>query len=152
MASGMTYQEQTTLTTVAARLAIGDLTARYNRALEVGDLDTWIGTFVQEGVLEEPGVRSFSGHRELAKYFRAAPPGRAYVTTDAQVEVDGVHARQECRFLVLAPGANGDPEGAGTAPVVEAVGRYRDTLIHERGRWYFSRREMVADLVPGSWA
>jgi hypothetical protein len=140
---GMSYHEQTTPMTVANRLAIGDLTARYNRALEAGDLETWIGTFVQEGVLEGPG-ESFSGHRELIRFFRAAPPDRIRVTTDAQVEVDGVHARQACRFLTLRPGSNGG------GPEVEAVGRYRDVLVYERGRWYFSTREIVADLSPAS--
>jgi hypothetical protein len=140
----MSYQEHTTLMTVANRMAIGDLTACYDRALETGDLETWIGTFVQEGVLRGTEGESFSGHRELVGYFRAAPPGRIRFTTDAQVEVDGVHARQECRFLTLRPGSNGG------GPVVDAVGRYRDALIYERGRWYFSTREMVADLVPGS--
>jgi hypothetical protein len=141
----MSYQEQTTLMTVANRLAIGDLTARYNRALETSDLETWIGTFVQEGVLRGAGGETFSGHRELAGFFRAAPPGRIRVTADAQVDVDGVHARQECRFLTLRSGANG-----GAAPEVEAVGRYCDELVYERGRWYFSTREVVADLSPGS--
>jgi len=140
----MTYQEHTTLMTVANRLAIGDLTARYNRALENGDLETWIGTFVHEGVLQGTGGESFSGHRELVKFFRAAPPDRIRVTTNAQVDVDGIHARQECRFLTLRPGSNGG------GPVVDAVGRYRDALIHERGRWYFSTRVMHADLVPDS--
>lgn len=142
---GMSYQEHTTLMTVANRLAIGDLTARYNRALEGGDLETWIGTFVQEGVLRATGGETFSGHRELVGFFRAAPPDRIRVTADAQVDVDGVHARQECRFLTLRPGSNG-----GAAPEVEAVGRYRDELVYERGRWYFSAREMLADLSPGS--
>jgi SnoaL-like domain len=136
----MSYQEQTTLMSVANRLAIGDLTARYNRALEADDLEAWIGTFVQEGVLHGTGGESFSGHRELARFFREAPPDRIRVTTDAQVDVDGVHARQECRYLTLRPGSDGG------GPVVEAVGRYRDVLIYERGRWYFSTREMVADL------
>jgi hypothetical protein len=139
----MSYQERTTLMTVANRLAIGDLTARYNRALETGDLETWIGTFVQEGALRAPG-ESFSGHRELVGFFRSAPPDRIRLTTDAQVEVDGVHARQQCRFLTLSPGRNGG------GPEVEAVGRYRDVLIYERGRWYFSSREVVADLSPAS--
>ena len=140
---GLSYQEQTTLMTVASRLAIGDLTARYNRALETGDLESWIGTFVQEGVLQGTG-ESFSGHRDLIRFFRAAPPDRIRLTTDAQVDVDGVHARQECRFLTLRPAPNGG------APEVEAVGRYRDVLVYERGRWYFSTCEMVADLSPAS--
>ena len=141
---GMSYQEQTTLMTVANRLAIGDLTARYNRALEAGDLETWIGTFVQEGVLRGAGGESFSGHRELIRFFRAAPQDRIWVTADAQVDVDGVHAHQECRFVTLRPGSNGG------GPMVEAVGRFRDALAYERGRWYFSMREMVADLSPAS--
>ena len=61
---------------LANGLAIGDLTARYNRALATGDLETWIGTFVQEGVLRGAGGEPFSGHRELAGFFRTAPPGR----------------------------------------------------------------------------
>jgi SnoaL-like domain len=130
---GMTYQQETTLETVANRLAIGDLTASYNRALESGDLETWIGTFVQEGVLEAPGGESFAGHRELARYFRSRAPDRVHLTTDAQVEVDGVHASQECRVLTLGPG-----------PAVEAVGQCRDSLIYERGRWYFVRRQLVS--------
>jgi hypothetical protein len=142
---GMSYQEHTTLMAVANRLAIADLTARYNRALEGGDLETWIGTFVQEGVLRATGAETFCGHRELVGFFRAASPDRIRVTADAQVDVDGVHARQECRFLTLRPGSNG-----GAAPEVEAVGRYRDELVYERGRWYFSAREMLADLSPGS--
>jgi SnoaL-like domain len=140
----MSYQEHTTLMTVANRMAIGDLTARYDRALDTGDLETWLGTFVQEGVLRAPGGASFSGHRELVEFFRAAPPDRVRLTTDAQVDVDGVLARQECRFLTLRPESNGG------GPLVDAVGRYRDALVYERGRWYFSTREMVADLVPGS--
>lgn len=141
---GMSYQEHTTLMTVANRLAIGDLTARYDRALETGDLETWIGTFVQEGVLRGTDGESFSGHRELVRFFRAAPPDRIRLTTDAQVDVDGVRAQQECRFLTLRPGSNGG------GPVVDAVGRYHDALIYERGRWYFSAREMVGDLVTDS--
>lgn len=141
---GMSYQQETTLMTVANRMAIGDLTARYNRALEAGDLETWIGTFVQEGRLDGPDGTAFAGHRELATFFRGVPGDRIHMTTDAQIEVDGVHARQECRYLTLAAG----PDGAGR--VVETVGRYRDTLIYERGRWYFATREMVADLASGS--
>jgi SnoaL-like domain len=104
----MSYQEHTTLMAVANRLAIGDLTARYNRALEEGDVEAWIGTFVQEGVLEGTDGETFSGHRNLVRFFRVAPPDRIRVTTDAQVDVDGVHARQECRFLTLRAGSNGD--------------------------------------------
>jgi SnoaL-like domain len=139
----MSYQEHTTLMAVANRLAIGDLTARYNRALEEGDVEAWIGTFVQEGVLEGTDGETFSGHRNLVRFFRVAPPDRIRVTTDAQVDVDGVHARQECRFLTLRVGSNGDG-----ALEVEAVGRYRDVLTYERGRW-FSARAMVADLSRG---
>jgi hypothetical protein len=140
----MSYQEHTTLMAVANRLAIGDLTARYNRALEEGDVEAWIGTFVQEGVLEGTDGETFSGHRNLVRFFRVAPPDRIRVTTDAQVDVDGVHARQECRFLTLRAGSNGDG-----ALEVEAVGRYRDVLTYERGRWYFSARARVADLSRG---
>jgi hypothetical protein len=31
---------------------------------------------------------------------------------------------------------------------LRATGTYRDTLIYERGGWYFTSRELEWDLVP----
>lgn len=136
----LSYMEETTLKTVAARLAIGDLNARHNRAYETGDLHAWLGTFVVEGVLERAGHDPVEGHQALAAVFRDAPRDRVHLVTDSQVEVDGVRARQVCRFVVLKAGSNGSDVA------VEAAGRYEDELVYERAAWYIVKRSVVRDL------
>jgi len=136
----MTYQEEMTLHVVASRLAIGDLAARYSRAYDTGDLETWLGTFVPEAVFTLPDGQVFEGHRGLAEFFRSSPHDLAHLNTDAVVEVDGVHARQESCVLVFRQG------DAGADLAVRFVGRYLDELVYERGSWYFVRREIVRDL------
>lgn len=136
----MTYQEATTLHVVASRLAIGDLSARYSRAYDADDLATWLSTFLPEATFVLPDGRVVEGHEGLTEFFGAAPHDMVHVTTDAVVEVDGVHARQESRVLVLQAGSNG------TGPAVGFVGRYLDELVYERGNWYFARRRIVRDL------
>jgi hypothetical protein len=139
----LTYMEETTLKAVAARQAIGEVTARHNRAAETGDLHGWLSTFLPEGVLERPGSDPLVGHRALGEYFRSLPGDRVHVVTDAVIDVDGVTARQGCRFLVLQAGSNG------SGVTVEAAGRYQDDFVFERGDWYLARRLMLTDLPSG---
>lgn len=139
----LSYMEETTLKTVAARLAIGDLNARQNRAYETGDLEAFLSTFLPEGVMERPGEPALTGHRALGQYFRSLSNDRIHLVTDAQVDVDGVTARQDCRFLVLKGGSNG------SGVTVDSVGRYQDELVFERGGWYLLKRTMTTDLPSG---
>jgi hypothetical protein len=141
----MSYQASTTLHTVASRLAIGDLTARYGRAYDTGDMEGWIGTFLPEGVFVLPGRDPIEGHGALRTFFKESPREVAHLTTDAIVEIDGVTARQECRVLVVKPGPQGS-NGEDAHPVVRLAGCYSDELVYERGGWYFRRRTVTIDL------
>jgi hypothetical protein len=141
----MTYQAETTLHTVASRLAIGDLTARYGRAYDSGDMEGWVSTFLPEGVFVLPGRDPIEGHGALRAFFEQSPRNVVQITTDAIVEVDGVAARQECRVLVMRPGPQGS-DGHDAHPLVRLAGCYSDELVYERGGWYFRRRTVTIDL------
>jgi hypothetical protein len=131
----MTYQEEHLLMSLAGRAAIGDLTARLNRAQDTGDAGAWLSGFLPEAELLSPGRDPARGHPSLLGYFRSLPSGRVHLSADSIVEVAGVRARQECQYLVLA--------ASGSGLAVESLLHQHDELIYERGEWYVSRRELV---------
>ncbi|OBG28139.1 hypothetical protein A5672_04465 [Mycobacterium alsense] len=132
----MTYQEQQLLHAATGRAAILDLTARHNRAYSDGDRDRWIATFRHSGA-------SYTRDGELFTDLRAAfdgGGGQRLVAVDHEIHVDGVNAELRCVALLFAT-ADGDTR-------LRATGVYRDTLIYERGGWYFASRVLEWDSVP----
>jgi hypothetical protein len=128
----MTYQQQFVLDGLAGRAAILDLDARYNRLYSAGDLAGWIATFRHAGAsLTRAGV-TFT---DLPAAFDGGN-GQRLVTVDHEISVDGVEATQRCVALVFR-----DNE-------LLATGAYRDSLVYERGGWYFTSRNLEWDLVP----
>ncbi|MGA7420348.1 MAG: nuclear transport factor 2 family protein [Acidimicrobiales bacterium] len=131
----MSYEDRRTLQAMAGRAAVQDLTIRQHRALETGDLTTWIGTFVVAGVLELPGHDPICGHADLQKWFASAPRPAAVHLVDSVVRIDGVRGNQESRALVSNAAS---PDGLHWEKSIPMV----DDLIYERGRWYFARRRV----------
>ena len=132
----MTYQEQQMLQAATGRAAILDLNARHNRAFSEGDRDRWISTFRHSGA-------SYTRDGELFNDLRSAfdgGDGQRLVTVDHEIRVDGVNATQHC-VAVLFAAMYGDT-------VLRATGIFRDSLIYERGGWYFTSRTLQWDSVP----
>jgi hypothetical protein len=132
----MTYQEQEMLQAATARAAILDLTARHNRAYSDGDRERWIATFRHSGA-------SYTRDGDLFTDLRAAfdgGDGQRLVTLDHEIRVDGINASQRC-VAVLFAAMYGDT-------TLRATGTYRDTLVYERGGWYFTSRALEWDSVP----
>lgn len=75
-------------------LAIRELTARYNHAIDSGRAEEWAATFTEDGVFEPSAGGRFEGREALAGFARAfAARFRVrHCTTDAVVEVDGNRA------------------------------------------------------------
>ena len=139
----MTYQEEHLLMSLAGRAAIGDLTARLNRAEDTGDANAWVSGFLPEAELLSPGRDPARGHSSLLGYFRSLSSGRVHLCGDSIIEVAGVTARQDCQYLVLAPASS----GSGLA--VEALLRQHDELVYERGEWYLTKREVLPLELEG---
>lgn len=132
----MTYQEQQMLQAATGRAAILDLDARQNRAFSEGDRDRWIATFRHSGA-------SYTRDGELFNDLRSAfdgGDGQRLVTVDHEIRVDGVNATQHC-VAVLFAAMYGDT-------VLRATGTFRDSLVYERGGWYFTSRTLQWDSVP----
>jgi hypothetical protein len=128
----LTYQQQFVLDGLAGRAAILDLDARFNRLYSMGDLAGWIATFRHAGASV---TRAGETLTDLPAAFDGGR-GQRLVTVDHEIAVDGVEATQRCVALLFC-----DNE-------LQATGTYWDTLIYERGGWYFTSRELEWDVVP----
>ena len=132
----LTYQQEQLLHAATGRAAILDLTARQNRAYSDGDRERWIATFRHSG-----GSYARDGDRytDLRAAFDGGD-GQRLVTVDHEIRIEGVNATQHC-VAVLFAAMYGDT-------TLRATGTYRDTLIYERGGWYFTSRVLEWDSVP----
>ncbi|MGO9929708.1 MAG: nuclear transport factor 2 family protein [Mycobacterium sp.] len=132
----MTYQEEQLLQAATGRAAILDLTARQNRAYSDGDRERWVATFRHSGASY---TRDGEAYTDLRAAFDGGD-GQRLVTLDHEIRIDGVHATQRC-VAVLFAAMYGDT-------TLRATGTFRDTLIYERGGWYFTSRTLHWDSVP----
>jgi hypothetical protein len=128
----MTYQQQHVLDGLAGRAGILDVDARHNRLYSAGDLAGWVATFRHSGATY---VRAGQTFTDLSAAFDGGK-GQRLVTVDHEISVDGVEATQHCVALLFV-GAE-----------LRATGIYTDSLIYERGGWYFTSRELNWDLLP----
>ena len=128
----LTYQQQYVLDGLAARAAILNLDARYNRLFSDGDVFGWLGTFRHSGATYTRDGRAFA---DLRDGFDGGE-GQRLVTVDHDIDVDGVEATQHCVAVLLRDN------------VIRATGGYTDRLVYERGGWYFASRELVWDSAP----
>lgn len=128
----LSYQQQYVLDGLAARAAILNLNARYNRLFSAGDVLGWLSTFRHSGATYTRDGQSFT---DLRDGFDGGD-GQRMVTVDHDITVDGVEATQRCVALLLQDNA------------IRATGSCTDRLVYERGGWYFTSRDLVWDSVP----
>jgi uncharacterized protein (TIGR02246 family) len=125
------------------RLAINDLFVRYTTALDAGNVETVVGCFTADAVLESPVIGSIAGHdaiRAFAGRFkaqRAAGTQFRHLITNLAVEFAGQKARATCYLLVLI---TRDGNSRQLPP-----GRYECELAKEDGDWHFRRRVVFHD-------
>ncbi len=125
------------------RTQIRELTARYNRAFDDGDPETFGATFTEDGVMEVTGTFQVSGRDGLAEMVRHTPYGVVHVTVDATVEVDGDRAVQDVTMVILS--RPGKDAAAGAHAALSNTGRYRDELVRTSDGWLFARRTATLD-------
>lgn len=128
----LSYQQQHVLDGLAGRAAILNLNARYNRLYSSGDVAGWLTTFRHSGARYTRAGESFTA---LTDAFDGGN-GRRLVTVDHDITVDGVEATQQCIALLFCENE------------LDATGSYTDSLVYERGGWYFSSRALAWDAIP----
>jgi SnoaL-like domain len=127
--------------TVADRIAVEDLLARYAWALDTGDVDGFVACFtpdavVIEEVFEEPD--RWEGHanlRRLAEHYKSVPdfPGRQHHVS--QVLAQGDARRCAVRSFTFVTECRGEPPY-----ILRFAGYYEDEAVKVRGEWLFKQR------------
>ena len=131
------------MSAIEDRLAINDLFVRYTTALDAGDVETVVGCFTADAVLESPVIGVIAGHdaiRAFAGRFaaqREAGTQFRHMITNLAVEFAGQRARATCYLLVLI---TRDGNSRQLPP-----GRYECELVKDDGQWRFRRRVVFHD-------
>jgi hypothetical protein len=123
----------------ADRLEIGELYARYNHAIDLGDPDGWAGTFTGDGTFESPNAQP-SGREALHGFAaNAAASGRSvrHWTNNLVLDGDAETAAGTC-YLILWN--TGDKPAS-----ILVTGMYRDALTKTEGGWRFTHRKVSLD-------
>ena len=116
-------------------LAIVELVAAYNQAIDRRDAEAWANTFAENGVFVVAGREPVAGRDALVGMVQALDPtsGERHWTTNFVIEADGDGARMRVDLAMLRGGQ------------ILGTGRYADSLTRECGTWRFVRREVTLD-------
>ena len=116
-------------------LAIVELVAAYNQAIDRRDAEAWANTFAENGVFVVAGREPVAGRDALVGMVQALDPtsGERHWTTNFVIEADGDGARMRVDLAMLRGGQ------------ILGTGRYADSLTREGGTWRFVRREVTLD-------
>lgn len=120
-------------------LAIQQLYARYNHAIDFGDADGWAACFTPDGVFAS-SARGETAGREALRAFAEAFSQRTkarHWTNNLVVEGDGAEARGSCYLALYTLGDGGAR--------LTATGVYRDQLVRTAEGWRFKRRDVTLD-------
>jgi hypothetical protein len=137
------------------RAQIEDLQARYMFALDFHDLDTYVSTFTEDGILDIIGVQA-QGHDEIRKLVggaseaEAAPESKAapapkeeegpypstgrHNITNIVLKIDGDNAVGRAYWFHYG---NNNPERRAN---LNSYGHYEDEMVKVDGQWLFSKR------------
>ena len=114
--------------------------AAYTQALDDGRTDDVVATFCPDGSVAIPGMGTHEGHEALREAYATWVPRlpQRHLVLNTLVTEWGEHEATAISDVIFL--LKGD---AGWA--IQLVGRYRDVLHHDEGRWRFHRR--VAEFV-----
>jgi hypothetical protein len=132
----------TTLASVASRLDIIELTARYAYLLDTNQIDALLDLWTDDDPtfdIEEFGLGKAIGKDKIRQYLEVAIYGQnenlCHLTTNHVInELSESKASGTCHVYALADVRVGGNSAASAF--------YRDDYVHENGRWKFSYRKV----------
>ena len=137
------------------RAEIMDLQARYLFALDFFDLDTYVSTFTEDGVLDILAYKA-KGRAEIRKKLEEARSvfDPASATEKGPYRATGRHNITNIVLKIAGDKAygraywfhygNSNPERRAG---VDAYGHYEDELVKVNGKWLFSKRVIYNESV-----
>jgi len=130
-----------TLQDLLDRVAIRELTARYNMSVDNGDIDGYVRTFIPDGVFYVSADQQLRGHEQIKTFSQHLGFGCVHMTTDAIIEINGDRARQTCYLLVMKR----QRDRQNITPIT--TGCYHDTLVRTPEGWRFESRKADCDVA-----
>lgn len=122
---------------------IHQLFVDYGHHLDAGDFAGYADLFAADGEVRLGPMGSAKGRDEIRSLMEAALAGMVgtsyHVITSPRVQIDGDTATSEVMWTVVQHGPDG-------TPVVPMIGRHRDELVRENGRWRFRLRRGFVDI------
>lgn len=122
------------------QLAIQDLYARYNHAIDSGNGAAWANCFTADGTFAS-ATGTFKGTEQLAGFgtaFATRMKARHW-TNNLVIEGADGGATGTCYLMLLRLGNQENPTGILTTAI------YKDKLTNAGGGWKFTSREVVGD-------
>lgn len=126
---------------VEDQLAIQQLYARYNHAIDFGKAEAWADCFTPDGIFNSSASGESKGHEELVGFattFSQRLTARHW-TNNLVLEAAGDGARGTCYLQLLTPAAKEKPAA------ILATGVYDDRLTKTAGGWKFTSRNVTTD-------
>ena len=124
-------------------LEIHQLFVDYGLSLDAGDFDAYSQLFAKDGeVLIGPMGRA-KGRDEIKAMMTKTLSGGIgssfHIISSPQVQLDGDTATSQVMWSVVSLGEDGNAS-------LRMIGRHRDNLVREDGRWKIARRRGYVDL------
>lgn len=127
------------------KVAIAELIARYNYAIDHNDYQGWANTFAPDGMFHGI-IGTFAAHKELDKFIAsvknltATSPNLRHYVTNILPEINGNEARCTCFLLMTSTTKEGGSK-------IAAAGEYEDRLVKINGQWLFLERIVRVDAA-----
>jgi hypothetical protein len=122
------------------RLAILDLIARYNHALDTGGKEAYAATWAEDGVFELGAQETVRGRAAIRDRFANPPPEEMRIrhwTTNPVIGGDGDWATLRLDVMAIRIDAHGRQVGFS--------GAYDDRLERVGGAWKSAHRRLIPD-------
>jgi len=125
---------------LADKVAIRELTARFNETFDAGDGEGHADCYTADGRMIYENGEGPSGREEFIATCNLFDGQVIHVTTDARIEIDGDTATQVCGMIMFTRTKDR------SANEFFMTGRYRDELVRTPEGWRFKTRRPEADL------
>jgi uncharacterized protein (TIGR02246 family) len=122
---------------------IRQLFVDYGHYLDQHDFASYAQLFSEEGELLLGPIGRAKGRaairEQMERTMPGDPGGTYHLVTNPRITLDGDRATSEVMWSVVSRGTDGNA-------VLSMLGRHRDVLVREGGRWVFLRREGHIDV------